>query len=99
MPALLVPVTSWCWPDGRSLLVDYGLFQGAEAGPDGAGAKRLAIRFPVEPIQALVITDVHIDHVGRLPYLLSGVDCKATVRIGDYPNPGCSAATKACRLR
>jgi len=57
--------------DGRSLLIDCGLFQGAEAGPDGAGAKHLEIDFPIEAIQALVITHVHIDHVGRLPYLLA----------------------------
>ncbi|WP_462323213.1 MBL fold metallo-hydrolase RNA specificity domain-containing protein [Halochromatium sp.] len=57
--------------DGRSLLIDCGLFQGSEAGPDGAGSERLTIGFPVEPIKALVITHVHIDHVGRLPYLLA----------------------------
>ncbi|KAA6183298.1 MBL fold metallo-hydrolase [Thiohalocapsa marina] len=57
--------------DGRSLLVDCGLFQGAEAGPDGAAAERLQVRFAVAPIQALVLTHVHIDHVGRLPYLLA----------------------------
>lgn len=57
--------------DGRSLLIDCGLFQGAEAGSDGARAEHLRIGFPVEPIQALVLTHVHIDHVGRLPYLLA----------------------------
>lgn len=57
--------------DGRSLLIDCGLFQGDEAGPDGASARRMAMQFPIDPIQALVITHVHIDHVGRLPYLLA----------------------------
>ncbi len=38
--------------DGRSVLVDCGLFQGAEAASDGAGADRLGIGFAVERIQA-----------------------------------------------
>jgi metallo-beta-lactamase family protein len=57
--------------DGRALLIDCGLFQGAEAGSDGARAERLEIGFAVAPIQALLLTHVHIDHVGRLPYLLA----------------------------
>lgn len=57
--------------DGRSVLVDCGLFQGAEAGSDGAGANRLGIGFAVDRVQALILTHVHIDHVGRLPYLLA----------------------------
>jgi metallo-beta-lactamase family protein len=57
--------------DGRAVLIDCGLFQGAEAGADGAGATRLKIGFPVAPIQALILTHVHIDHVGRLPYLIA----------------------------
>ncbi|WP_058558345.1 MBL fold metallo-hydrolase RNA specificity domain-containing protein [Thiohalocapsa sp. ML1] len=57
--------------DGRAVLIDCGLFQGAETAPDGAGAEQLEIRFPVAPIQALIVTHVHIDHVGRLPYLLA----------------------------
>ena len=56
----------------NSLLIDCGLFQGAETAPDGAsGADRLEIPFPVERVQALVATHVHIDHVGRIPWLLA----------------------------
>ena len=57
--------------DGRSVLIDCGPFQGAEASAEGAGAKRLQIEFPVAQVQALIVTHVHIDHVGRIPYLLA----------------------------
>ncbi|MGP0173303.1 MBL fold metallo-hydrolase RNA specificity domain-containing protein [Pseudomonas sp. NCHU5208] len=58
--------------DGFSLMIDCGLFQGAEASPDGsASAGQLAIDFPIKGIKALVATHVHIDHVGRIPYLLA----------------------------
>ncbi|MFC6669728.1 MBL fold metallo-hydrolase RNA specificity domain-containing protein [Marinobacterium aestuariivivens] len=59
--------------DGRhSLLIDCGLFQGAETSGDGrSGADRLAIEFSLDGILALVATHVHIDHVGRIPYLLA----------------------------
>ena len=57
-------------PDGQSVLVDCGLFQGAETSPGGAGAGRLAIDFPLDDVRALVVTHVHIDHVGRIPTLL-----------------------------
>lgn len=57
--------------DGRSILVDCGLFQGAETSADGGGAGQPGIDFPVADIQALVLTHVHIDHVGRIPHLLA----------------------------
>jgi metallo-beta-lactamase family protein len=53
------------------ILIDCGLFQGAETSPDGAGAQQLEIGFPIDHIRALVVTHVHIDHVGRIPYLMA----------------------------
>ncbi|MCC5824625.1 MBL fold metallo-hydrolase [Alkalimonas sp.] len=53
-----------------SLLVDCGLFQGDETGPGGS-ANDPSIDFPLSGIRALIVTHVHIDHVGRIPYLLA----------------------------
>ena len=50
---------------GSALLVDCGLFQGNEA------EEPLEINFAVEHLCGLVLSHVHIDHVGRLPYLLA----------------------------
>ena len=58
-------------PDGQSVLIDCGLFQGAETSPDGAGPNRLEITFPLNKLRALIVTHVHIDHVGRVPYLMA----------------------------
>ncbi|PAU62154.1 MBL fold metallo-hydrolase RNA specificity domain-containing protein [Pseudomonas indica] len=56
----------------HSLLIDCGLFQGAETSPEGrSAAGNLAIDFPLDTVKALVATHVHIDHVGRIPYLLA----------------------------
>ncbi len=52
------------------ILVDCGLFQGQEKGR-ASSAMDLAIDFPIDHIRALVVTHVHIDHVGRIPYLLA----------------------------
>ena len=57
--------------DENSVLVDIGLFQGAETSGAGADSNRLEIEFDVSAVRALVVTHVHIDHVGRLPYLLA----------------------------
>ena len=46
------------------ILIDCGLFQGNDFRED------LDIEFPIEHIRALVVTHVHVDHVGRIPYLL-----------------------------
>lgn len=56
----------------HSLLIGCGLFQGAETSAEGkSAADRVAIEFPLDAIKALVTTHVHIDHVGRIPYLLA----------------------------
>ncbi|WP_434356103.1 MBL fold metallo-hydrolase [Parasalinivibrio latis] len=47
-----------------SLLVDCGLFQGKEERP-------LEVDFSVNGINALILTHAHIDHIGRLPWLLA----------------------------
>ena len=58
--------------DEHSLLIDCGLFQGAETSGEGkSAADRLAIELPLDTIKALVATHVHIDHVGCIPYLLA----------------------------
>lgn len=58
--------------DQNSFLVDCGLFQGAEVSPEGrASSEQLAIEFDISTVKALIVTHVHIDHVGRIPYLLA----------------------------
>lgn len=54
-----------------SVLIDCGLFQGAEISQSGTQAGNMAIEFPLAGIQALIATHVHIDHVGRLPWLIA----------------------------
>lgn len=56
----------------NSLLIDCGLFQGAETSADGQnGSERLSIGFDIGTVKALIATHVHIDHIGRLPQLLA----------------------------
>ncbi|MFN3189840.1 MAG: MBL fold metallo-hydrolase RNA specificity domain-containing protein [Aureliella sp.] len=53
--------------DSRSLLIDCGLFQG----DDAKGRDETKIDFPLKGIQGMIVTHIHIDHVGRIPYLLA----------------------------
>lgn len=63
------------------ILIDCGLFQGAEEQqgpgsvqvwrPETGRLSRSAIEFPVDHLKALVLTHVHIDHAGRIPWLLA----------------------------
>lgn len=56
----------------HSLLIDCGLFQGAETSSDGLNnANQLQIDFDTSNIRALIATHVHVDHIGRLPQLLA----------------------------
>src|SRR5690554_2181564 len=58
--------------DKNSLLIDCGLFQGAETSAEGqASSDQLSIEFDISTVKALIVTHVHIDHVGRIPYLLA----------------------------
>jgi metallo-beta-lactamase family protein len=61
----------------HSVLIDCGLFQGNDVSQARTGTKQLKIDFPIEHLEALIVTHCHIDHVGRLPYLLmAGFDKK-----------------------
>ncbi len=55
--------------DDYGVLIDCGLFQGAEL--SGAASASPQINFAIDHIKALIVTHVHIDHVGRIPYLLA----------------------------
>ena len=48
-----------------SVLIDCGLFQGEDSKED------LSIEFDISHVTALIVTHCHIDHVGRIPYLLA----------------------------
>ena len=48
-----------------SVLIDCGLFQGEDSKAD------LSIEFNISNVTALIVTHCHIDHVGRIPYLLA----------------------------
>ncbi|SDK73620.1 metallo-beta-lactamase family protein [Franzmannia pantelleriensis] len=56
--------------EDRALLVDCGLFQGQDADADSSFEQH-QVAFSVDDVLALLVTHVHIDHIGRLPYLLA----------------------------
>ncbi len=51
---------------GRSVLIDCGSFQGQDA----KNHENSEIDFSLDGIEALILTHVHIDHIGRIPYLV-----------------------------
>ncbi|BBM65843.1 MBL fold hydrolase [Vibrio alfacsensis] len=53
-----------------SILVDCGLFQGKDIQFGGRNTS-LNIEFSIRQVKALVLTHAHIDHIGRLPWLLA----------------------------
>ncbi|WP_442242766.1 MBL fold metallo-hydrolase, partial [Staphylococcus carnosus] len=55
--------------DQYGILIDCGLFQGKDSASDPISA--LNIDFDIQHIEALLITHTHIDHIGRLPWLLA----------------------------
>jgi len=55
------------WQRNKSLLVDCGIFQG----DDALKNPNPEINFSLSGIESLLLTHVHIDHVGRVPYLLA----------------------------
>lgn len=59
-----------CINSHTSLLIDCGLFQGAETA-GRSSAEQLEIEFSINHLCALLVTHCHIDHVGRIPYLLA----------------------------
>ncbi|MEH6388819.1 MAG: MBL fold metallo-hydrolase [Pseudomonas profundi] len=60
----------WLSPSA-GLLIDCGLFQGAETSGNGADANNLNVEFSLDTVKALIATHVHIDHIGRLPWLIA----------------------------
>lgn len=53
---------------GHTVLLDCGMFQGHRS---QSREKNLRLPVPVESIDAVVLSHAHIDHSGRLPFLVS----------------------------
>lgn len=53
---------------GKTVLLDCGLFQGRRAESE---AKNRRLPIPVEQVDAVVLSHAHIDHAGRLPFLVA----------------------------
>lgn len=54
--------------NGRTVLLDCGLFQGHRA---DAETKNRSLPCPIGQIDAVVLSHAHLDHSGRLPFLVS----------------------------
>lgn len=56
--------------EDRAMLIDCGLFQGQDADHLDS-LEQHQIGFNLSDVFALIVTHVHIDHIGRLPYLMA----------------------------
>jgi len=54
--------------NGKTVLLDCGMFQGKRADAD---RKNRSLPLPVGDIDSVVLSHAHIDHSGRLPYLIA----------------------------
>jgi metallo-beta-lactamase family protein len=54
--------------NGRTVLLDCGLFQGHRRDAD---AKNRSLPCPIQQIDAVVLSHAHLDHSGRLPFLVN----------------------------
>lgn len=54
--------------NGKSILLDCGMFQGKRSESREKNAK---LPMPVASIDAIILSHAHIDHAGRLPYLVN----------------------------
>ena len=52
---------------GKTVLLDCGMFQGRR---EESRQKNATLPLPVEEIDAIVLSHAHIDHSGRLPFLV-----------------------------
>jgi len=52
---------------GKTIVLDCGLFQGRRS---ESHEKNLQLPIPIEQIDAVVLSHAHIDHAGRLPFLV-----------------------------
>ena len=61
-----VPVTSCTW-QARRILLDCGLFQGRRS---ESREKNETLPLPPDEVDAVLLSHAHIDHAGRLPFLV-----------------------------
>jgi metallo-beta-lactamase family protein len=56
----------------NSVLIDCGIFQGSDSSPHNkADSHHLELDFSIKHVQALIVTHCHIDHAGRIPWLVA----------------------------
>ena len=54
--------------NGKTILLDCGMFQGKRS---ESREKNARLPVPVDSIDAVILSHAHIDHAGRLPYLVN----------------------------